>query len=109
MLPVAVSLIGTGLDQSTVRIIGWFGPRGLASVVFALLAFDALDTNEGRTALAVITMVVLGSVLAHGFSASPLAGWYAQRAASLEPQRPELQEAPDLRTRPFTRTRKIDP
>jgi NhaP-type Na+/H+ or K+/H+ antiporter len=109
MLPVSVALVGTGLDQSTVRIIGWFGPRGLASVVFALLAFDALDMNEGRTALAVITTVVLGSVLAHGVSASPLAGWYARRAASLEPERPEHQEAPDLRTRPFTRTRKTDP
>jgi NhaP-type Na+/H+ or K+/H+ antiporter len=108
MLPVAVSLLGTGLDQSTVKIIGWFGPRGLASVVFALLAFDALDTNEGRTALAVITTVVLASVIAHGFSASPLAGWYARHAASLEPERPEHQEAPHLPTRPFTRRRKRD-
>jgi NhaP-type Na+/H+ or K+/H+ antiporter len=106
MLPVAISLLGTGLDQSTVRIIGWFGPRGLASVVFALLAFDALDTNEGRTALAVITTVVLSSVIVHGLSASPLAGWYGRRAAALEPQRPEHQPAPDLRTRPFTRSRK---
>jgi NhaP-type Na+/H+ or K+/H+ antiporter len=109
MLPVAVSLLGTGLDRSTVTIIGWFGPRGLASVVFALLAFDALDTNEGRTALAVITTVVLCSVIAHGLSASPLAGWYARRAASLKPERPEHQEAPELRTRRFTRSRKSDP
>lgn len=106
MLPVAVALLGTGLDKATVTIIGWFGPRGLASVVFALLAFDALDTNEGRTALAVIAAVVLLSVLAHGFSAAPLAGWYARQAASLEPARPEHQETPELRTRSFTRSRR---
>ena len=40
MLPVALALTGTGLDRPTVLFVGWFGPRGLASVVFALLAVE---------------------------------------------------------------------
>jgi NhaP-type Na+/H+ or K+/H+ antiporter len=36
MAPVALSLVGTGLDRATVAVVGWFGPRGLASVVFAI-------------------------------------------------------------------------
>ena len=105
MVPVALSLIGTGLDRTTVAIIGWFGPRGLASVVFALLAFDGLNTSEGETALAVITTVVLISVVAHGITASPLAGWYGRRATTLQPDQPEHQPTPELPTRPFTRPR----
>lgn len=108
MLPVALSLLGSGLDRSSVAIIGWFGPRGLASVVFALLAFDGLDKQEGQTALAVITTVVLVSVVAHGLTSSPLAGWYARRSKTLEAGLPELQDTTELRTRPFTRWRKPD-
>lgn len=103
MLPVALSLLGTHLDRRTVGIIGWFGPRGLASVVFALLAFDSLDKSAGQTALATITTVVLVSVLAHGISASPVAGWYGRRVTVLEADRPEHQAVPRLRTRSFTR------
>ena len=43
MVPVAMALAGTGLDRATVAFMGWFGPRGLASVVFALIAYDSLD------------------------------------------------------------------
>ena len=47
MIPVAIALIGTGLDRTTVAFIGWFGPRGLASVVFVLIAVDSLDAVDG--------------------------------------------------------------
>ena len=46
MVPVAVSLIGTGMRARSVAFIGWFGPRGLASVVFALLAVEDLDVDD---------------------------------------------------------------
>jgi len=72
MLPVALMLLGTGLRLNATVFIGWFGPRGLASVVFALLAVEALGTRAD-TAVAVIASTVLLSVLAHGFSADPLA------------------------------------
>lgn len=78
MLPVAVGLIGTGLDRATVLFIGWFGPRGLASVVFALLAIEQLTMSDvvGQ-AISVVAVTVLISVIAHGVSAGPLSGRYA--------------------------------
>ena len=42
MLPVALSLVRSGLDRPSVVFIGWFGPWGLVLVVFALLAFEEL-------------------------------------------------------------------
>lgn len=105
MLPVALALLGSHLDRATVGVMGWFGPRGLASIVFALLAFDSLDPGDGQTVLATIAVVVLLSVVAHGASASPLARWYARRVAGIQPDRPEHAETPALRTRPFTRPR----
>lgn len=72
MLPVSLTLRGTGLSRRAALFIGWFGPRGLASVVFALLAVEDLGARAD-TAVAVITTAVLLSVLAHGVTAEPLA------------------------------------
>lgn len=83
MLPVAVALVGTGLSRPTIAFLGWFGPRGLASVVFALIAFDELDAGETRTTmLAAIVATVLLSVVAHALTAKPLAGRYAANVAN---------------------------
>ena len=81
MVPVAVALIGAGLGRATVALVGWFGPRGLASVVFALLALEDLGDRTARTAVAVITITVMISVVAHGASADPLATRYARLLA----------------------------
>ena len=87
MVPVALALTGTGLDRNTVLFVGWFGPRGLASLVFALLALEELGTGADQ-AVAVIAATVLLSVIAHGLSATPLANRYG-RAAAASPSRPE--------------------
>ena len=71
-LPVALVLLGTGLDRFSVAFMGWFGPRGLASVIFALLALEGLD-EAGQEIVAIISVTVLASVILHGFSADPLA------------------------------------
>jgi NhaP-type Na+/H+ or K+/H+ antiporter len=89
MVPVALSLVGTGLDRSTVAFIGWFGPRGLASVVFALIAVDTLAPPDARTVLGAVTVTVALSVLLHGVTASPLAARYGARAHQLHRERPE--------------------
>ena len=68
MLPVALALAGAGFDRFAVAFVGWFGPRGLASVIFALLAMEDLH-DAGKDLVAVIAFTVLLSVLAHGFSA----------------------------------------
>ena len=83
MVPVALTSLGSGLDRRTVLFIGWFGPRGLASLVFALLALEELGTDADE-ALTVIGLTVLLSVLAHGLSASPLATRYGAAARGSE-------------------------
>lgn len=86
MVPVAVALVGSGFDRRTVAFIGWFGPRGLASLVFALLALEELG-EAADDAVALIGTTVFLSVLAHGFSAAPLATRYgaAMAARGAEP------------------------
>lgn len=85
MLPVAVGLIGTRLDRGTVLFIGWFGPRGLASVVFALLAIEQLKPTEivGQ-AISVVAVTVLISVIAHGVSAAPFVRRYAENRGEVD-------------------------
>jgi NhaP-type Na+/H+ or K+/H+ antiporter len=81
MLPVSLALAGSGLGRMAVAFVGWFGPRGLASVVFALIALEDLGPSGARPAVAVITVTVLLSVLVHGVTADPLAGRYGPRLA----------------------------
>jgi sodium/hydrogen antiporter len=81
MIPVALASIGSGLDRRTVLFVGWFGPRGLASLVFALLALEELGPGADEV-VAVIAATVLLSVLAHGVSAAPLAAKYGEAAAA---------------------------
>ncbi|GIH90328.1 cation:proton antiporter [Planobispora siamensis] len=81
MLPVAIALAGSGLGRPTVLFVGWFGPRGLASVVFGLLATEDLAGPVAEPAVTVIAFTVLLSVFAHGLSATPLAERYGPRLA----------------------------
>lgn len=74
---VFLALLGTGLRLETRLFLGWFGPRGLASIVFVILALESLPL-EGPLALAV-TCTVVGSILLHGLSAEPLARAYGAR------------------------------
>ena len=78
MAPVAAVLIGSGLDRATITLVAWFGPRGLASVVFCLLALEELGSPTADHAAAVITITVVLSVLVHGATADPLATRYAR-------------------------------
>jgi NhaP-type Na+/H+ or K+/H+ antiporter len=84
MVPVALALIGAGLDRNAVLFIGWFGPRGLASLLFALLTLEELG-DGADAAVAVIAVTVLLSVVAHGVSAGPLAARYGRSAGASAP------------------------
>lgn len=77
MLPMALSLIGSGVRLRTVFFIGWFGPRGLASVLFALLVVERYHLAEDHPILLIITCTVALSILLHGLTASPFSRWYA--------------------------------
>ena len=83
MVPVAISLIGTRLRRATVAFMGWFGPRGLASVVFTLLALEEIErASNGPMLLETVTWTILLSVVLHGISASPLAARYGASIAT---------------------------
>jgi NhaP-type Na+/H+ or K+/H+ antiporter len=91
--------VGSGLDRFTVGFVGWFGARGLASVVFGLIAYDALEPSAASRVLSVVTVTVTLSVVAHGLSASPLASRYGQFVDTLLKHRPEHQTTPTMRAR----------
>lgn len=84
MVPVAIALLGTGTRLPTVVFMGWFGPRGLASIVFALIALDE-GIPDSRLLLTTVMMTILLSVFLHGLSSVPLVAvygrWYAAHAA----------------------------
>ncbi|HEX6956112.1 MAG TPA: cation:proton antiporter [Agromyces sp.] len=86
MLPVAIALLGSGLDRNTVLFVGWFGPRGLASLVFALLALEELGESDAGLAVTIIAATVFLSVVAHGASAAPLAVRYGRAEAARGPE-----------------------
>ena len=91
MLPVTLALVGVHLRRDTVAFVGWFGPRGLASVVFTLIAFDALAGFEIARALTELTTwTILLSVLCHGLSSGPLAALYGRRLKVAPADTPEL-------------------
>jgi NhaP-type Na+/H+ or K+/H+ antiporter len=93
MLPVAIALIGTRLSSATVLFMGWFGPRGLASIVLGLvyLEEEAHLPGEETIKLAVMATVML-SIFAHGFSALPGIDLYARKVAGLDASTPERRQ-----------------
>ena len=107
MIPVGIALTGSGLDRATVAFVGWFGPRGLASVVFGLIAADALAPDQSKLVLAAVTVTVAASVLLHGVTASPLAARYGAHIARSRPQTVgDHPGPPPLAVRTFNRTRR---
>lgn len=84
MLPVALCMIRSGLDRPSVLFVAWFGPRGLASVVFALLAIEELGETSplANQAVAAVALTVLLSVVLHGATAGPGGRRYVQRERS---------------------------
>jgi len=100
ILPVALSLMKTGLQTDSVLFIGWFGPRGLASIVLLLITLnEAPDIPGLQTIAVVVSTTVLLSVFAHGISANPAITWYARKSALLSADAPELREVAESPTR----------
>ena len=86
MLPVFLCLTGSGIDTEGKLFIGWFGPRGLASIVFAVMVLNSELPDSGPLAMTVVCTIVL-SIVAHGVTANPWAQAYGKRrlAARREP------------------------
>lgn len=84
MIPVAISLVGSGVQSVTTVFLGWFGPRGLASILFALFVLEEVPVPAGAR-IAVITVVtVTFSIILHGLSAAPMSRRYAARVAAMD-------------------------
>ena len=92
MAPVAIALLGNGVRRPTVAFIGWFGPRGLASVVFALLVLER-GVPEGQTLLATVVVTVALSVILHGLTSVPLVRAYRRWYESHAEAHPAAAEA----------------
>lgn len=98
MVPVAISLLGMGLKPQTVGFIGWFGPRGLASLLFVLLVLEDVHAPGAETVMITAVTTVALSTLLHGLSASPGARWYARVVGETDGN-PEHMAVQEMRTR----------
>ncbi|HAA04326.1 MAG TPA: sodium:proton exchanger [Syntrophobacteraceae bacterium] len=97
MLPVAVALIGTRLSAATLVFMGWFGPRGLASIVLGLVYLEQESHLPGEPTISLAVMVTVAlSIFAHGFSTLPGIGLYARKIATLDADAPEYLEVVDV-------------
>jgi NhaP-type Na+/H+ or K+/H+ antiporter len=95
MLPVALALYRSGLQPSSLVFVGWFGPRGLASILFAMLVVEDVDGDLVEllhSIEAVVMLTVLLSVIAHGMSAYPAARRYGAAMEAAGDAAPEEQK-----------------
>jgi sodium/hydrogen antiporter len=101
MVPVALAMLGSGARRPTVAFLGWFGPRGLASIVFAVILVEEADLANESVLLNTIFLTIGLSVLLHGLTAAPLAARYASWFAAhpLEAA-PTFESAPAPDQRP---------
>jgi sodium/hydrogen antiporter len=100
MVPVAVAMWGSHARAPTLAFLGWFGPRGLASIVFATIAVEESQLPHERMMVVIIFLTVGISVFAHGFTAAPLArryaAWYGMHPTGAAPR---MESAPARVTR----------
>ena len=101
MIPVTIAMWGSRARPETLGFLGWFGPRGLASIVFAIIVVQESQLPHEHVMLLAIYLTVGFSVLAHGVTAAPLATryarWYERHPAD---RRPTMESAPATPTRP---------
>ena len=93
MVPVAIAMVRTGARRPTVGFLGWFGPRGLASIVFAVIVVQEAHLAGADTILLTTYLTIGLSVLAHGITAAPLARRYAHWYESHPRHRPPVMES----------------
>ena len=80
MLPMWLSLLGTGLPLREKLFMGWFGPRGLASILFTLIIIDEFDFPGEKELLSCVSMTVFFSIVLHGITAAPLVKLFGRTA-----------------------------
>ena len=93
MVPVWLALRGTHARGPTIAFAGWFGPRGLASIVFAVLVLEGSELEHVELMIATAVIAVGISVFAHGATAVPLTTAYV-RWFEAQPQPPAMESLP---------------
>ena len=99
MVPIGLSLTGAGLRLPSIGFLAWFGPRGLASILFALFVLEESEMPGSETIMVTVIVTVALSILAHGLSAAPAARWYG----GLVKARPDCAEARPVSEMPTRR------
>ena len=104
MLSVAISMVGAKVRPVTTLFVGWFGPRGIASILYIFIVLESETLPGLELIYSVVMVTVLFSIYAHGISAAPASQWYGRRMAELDraektvPENQEVTEMP-LRAR----------
>jgi NhaP-type Na+/H+ or K+/H+ antiporter len=113
MVPVALSVAGLGFHRATKLYVGWFGPRGLASIIFGLFVLEEAEGAPfARDVSLVTTWTVVASVVLHGVTAAPITAWYAthsERLAAETPDTAEMEPVAELPVRGRRAVRRVPP
>lgn len=110
MVPVSLSLFGTGLHAPTHVFLGWFGPRGLASILYIFLVLEESGLRGRNQIFSVVMCTVLLSIFAHGMSAWSASQWYARHAErhrEIEPDAAEHRPVEEMPVRIRMRPRDL--
>ena len=101
MVPVWLALSGLGLEPTTRVFLGWFGPRGIASILYGLLLLERSELDHEGTVFGVTMLTILLSVFLHGITAWPGVRWYGGWAERMsdEPDMPEMQPVSEMPVR----------
>jgi NhaP-type Na+/H+ or K+/H+ antiporter len=97
MIPVAISLIGLKLQARTITFLGWFGPRGIASIIYGFIILEEESLQGQDIIFTIMVVTVLFSVFAHGLTAVPAAKSYGAHAESMEDEdMPEMMPVDEM-------------
>jgi len=94
-LAIWISLGGTDASATTKLFFGWFGPRGLATALFALLVVGQIDPEFGEPVLFLAVNAVWISALLHGVTAAPASRWYGRQFKGRGDE-PEMRTVPPM-------------
>ncbi len=109
IVPVALSLIGTGMKLRSVSYIGWFGPRGLASLVFVGTVVVETEAGSVPFVIGTVSTVVALSVVLHGVTAVPWSRRYARWYSENVEHDADMSEAMTVEHIPDRRRLQVEP
>jgi sodium/hydrogen antiporter len=92
IIPVIISQTKMTLQADTLLFLGWFGPRGIASVIFGLIVIEQHQIPHAEDIFIIAVVTILFSVFAHGITAVPASNAYAQKAESMKDEADSMPE-----------------